>query len=104
MTATFQCRRCGNCCRAPGYVRLREGEAEALAAHLGLDERTFVDRFTDLTRSRTGLTLKEEADGRCVLLTEAGLCRVHAVKPRQCRDFPEGWNYAGYERICRGTR
>jgi hypothetical protein len=26
---------------------------------------------------------------------------VQAVKPQQCRDFPNLWNFPGFEKICR---
>ena len=34
----FSCRRCGNCCRWPGAVKLAEGEAEAIAVFLNMSE------------------------------------------------------------------
>lgn len=42
--ATFQCRRCGACCRVPGYVALEPGEPEAIAAFLGLDVYAFKEQ------------------------------------------------------------
>ena len=95
-----QCRQCGNCCRVEGYVRLRPGEDEALAACLGLDVYEFTRRHTRLTADRRGLSLAEKADGSCVFLGEDGRCVVQAVKPAQCRAFPTEWSFAGYEEIC----
>lgn len=101
---TFQCRRCGNCCRVAGYVRLAPGEAEQLASFLELDVRAFTDGYTRLTQDRGGLSLTEQADGSCVFLSGQGLCRVEEVKPRQCRRFPLHWRFEGHERICLGAK
>ena len=65
----------------------------------------FVERYTRLTADRSGLSLIEKADGACVFLTETRppACRIEAVKPRQCRDFPEKWNFPGWEKLCEGA-
>ncbi len=97
------CRRCGACCRWPGPVRLTgEDEINRLAAAMGLEARSFIECYTRLTGDRRGLTLMERADGACVFLTDSGECRVHAVKPRQCREFPLQWYFPGVEQCCPG--
>lgn len=100
---SFHCTQCGNCCRVPGYVYLREGETEAIAGHLGLDLRVFTDQFTRLTDDRSGLSLVEAGDGACVFLGEDNRCRIQSVKPHQCREFPERWRFDGFEKICPGV-
>ena len=56
----FHCRRCGACCRIPGgLVRLRESESASLAAALGMDERTFLDRHTLLAPDRRSLVFRD---------------------------------------------
>ena len=103
--SSFRCRRCGACCRIPGgLVRLREGESAALAAVLGMDERTFLDEHTLLAPDRRSLVLRDHADGSCEMLGEDGLCRVHAAKPAQCREFPFRWRNPDSARICPGLR
>lgn len=91
-SATSQplCTRCGNCCRWPGFVRILPEELETIARFLDLTPVSFVDRFTRLHPSRTGLILTEAGDGACVFL-EGNTCRIQPVKPRQCRDFPTVW-------------
>lgn len=100
----FRCRRCGNCCRWSGYVRLSETEIDVIAGFLGMSPGDFVERYTRLTADRSGLSLIEKADGACIFLTETRppACRIEAVKPRQCRDFPEKWNFPGWEKECAG--
>jgi Fe-S-cluster containining protein len=84
-------------------VRLRHGEAEAVAALLGMDARSFADRFTRLLPDRSGLSLQENDDGTCVFLEPQG-CRIQAAKPGQCRDFPLRWNEPGWETRCAWAR
>jgi len=51
-----------------------------------MDSAGFVSRYT--RRVDGGLSLREEADGRCVLF-ESGLgCRAYEARPRQCRTWP----------------
>ena len=100
----FTCRRCGNCCRWPGAVKLEPGEAEQIAAFLGISEIEFFDAHTRLTPDRRHLSLIEKADGSCEYLTSTddGLacCAIEAVKPVQCRDFPERWNFPDWQKLC----
>ena len=98
------CLRCGECCRAPGYVHLKPDEVEVLAAHLGMAVYEFTARHTRLTRERAGLSLTEAEDGACVFLHPDGSCSVHEVKPRQCRTFPKEWRFPGFEVICLAAR
>ena len=66
----------------------------------------FYDRFTAISRDRSCLILTAEPDGRCVFLEQGELasCRIDPVKPRQCRAFPEEWNFPGWQRECPGGR
>ena len=78
---SFVCRQCGACCRWPGSVLLEAADVAAAAAALA--------------RNRAQLTLKETPDGACEFLAADGRCRIYAARPRQCRDFPQGWRVAG---------
>jgi Fe-S-cluster containining protein len=100
----FKCRGCGNCCRWPGEVRVDAGEIRAIAARLGLAEDDFIARQTTVTRDRRGLTLLEKADGSCRFLTPENRCAIQNAKPRQCRDFPHGWQAPEYAHLCAGLR
>lgn len=103
-TGPYRCRRCGACCRWPGYVRLTGTEVDRIAAHLGLEPRAFVEQYTTVTVDRRSLTLVERPDGGCILLTDDNRCRVHDVKPRQCQGFPERWRFPGFEAVCPAGR
>jgi Fe-S-cluster containining protein len=80
-------------------VKLSETEITRLAAHLGLDEPEFIARFTRLDAYRRGLALTDQANGACVFL-DGNDCQVNPVKPQQCRDFPNLWNFPGSENHC----
>ena len=71
-----------------------------LAAFQNLSEHEFIQQFARLRWDRGGLALKEQPDGACIFLTGEG-CAVQPVKPQQCRDFPNLWNFPGFEKTCR---
>lgn len=86
-------------------MRLSDAEIARIAAYLGLSEVEFIREETILAPDRTGLVLKDRDErGTCAMLDDAGLCRIHAVKPDQCRTFPHGWRNAGDTDYCAGLR
>ncbi len=87
----FKCERCGACCRIKGLVRLTEEDVERIAAAINISVDAFLEHYTDLSPNRTGLILKDKADGRCILLSDDNLCLANTVKPRQCKTFPYAW-------------
>lgn len=102
MPIFHECQRCTACCRWPGQVRLEETEITRLAEFLKLSERDFIQIHTRLTRDRAGLALQERPNGECVFL-DGNDCAVQPVKPQQCRDFPNLWNFPGFEKTCRAV-
>jgi len=77
-----------------------DDEIERMTSFLGHSENEFVERYTRLTANRSGLTLSDKANGECIF--PSGIdCRIQPVKPKQCRAFPNLWNFPGFERICR---
>ncbi|WP_033398845.1 YkgJ family cysteine cluster protein [Desulfospira joergensenii] len=95
----FRCIRCHACCRQEGYVRLRPGEADRIARFLEMDLLSFTRKYTRLTRDRQTLSLVEKENKECIFLGNDG-CRIHEVKPGQCRDFPLKWKFSEFEKIC----
>lgn len=96
----YQCQRCTACCKWPGDVYVEDEEVTAIAAFLGMPEREFVQEFTRIRANRTGLSLIDKDDSsECIMLDE-GKCRIHAVKPEQCRGFPNVWNFPGWRKEC----
>jgi Fe-S-cluster containining protein len=98
--ATFYvCQRCTACCKWPGDVRIEDGEIPAMASHIGVSEAEFLDRYTRLRTNRNGLSLIEKENHECIMLEDGG-CRIHPVKPDQCRGFPNKWNFEGWREVC----
>lgn len=95
----YQCQRCGNCCRWPGEVPVSDAEIARIADYLGLSEADFIERYTEVRRNRTGLTIVSRPDHSCLFL-EGIECRIHAVKPALCAGFPNQWNFPGWRRQC----
>ena len=99
MPIFLECQRCTACCRWPGQVLLHDTEIARLATFKGLSEHDFIQQFAKLRPDRRGLALKEQPDGACIFL-EGENCAVQAVKPQKCREFPNLWNFPGFEKVC----
>lgn len=102
MPVFHECQRCTACCRWPGQVRLSEPEITRLAQFRGVSEPEFIQQFTRLRPDRLGLALMDKPNGECAFL-EGENCAVQPVKPQQCRDFPNLWNFPGFEQTCRAV-
>lgn len=81
-------------------MRVEPDDIAAISGFLGLSERDFIGRHTELRPSRAGLMLKSRPDGSCIFLEGRNTCTIQPVKPRQCRDFPNGWNFPGWREMC----
>ncbi len=79
-------------------MRVSDDEIARMAAFKGLSEFEFVQQFLELRQDRRGLSLRNKPNGECIFL-EGGDCAVQSVKPQQCRDFPNLWNFPGFENI-----
>src|SRR5687768_12742963 len=96
---TYICERCTNCCRWPGFVNIDTTEVRALAQFLEMTDDDFIQQYTRLRPGRDGLALLDKANGECVFLAGQD-CAVQRAKPRQCRDFPNRWNFPGWRDVC----
>ena len=65
-----------------------------------MSEHEFIQLFTRLRHDRQGLALLDKGNGECIFLENNG-CAVQPVKPQQCKDFPNLWNFPGADKICR---
>jgi len=95
----YQCQRCTNCCKWPGFVKLTEEDITRIAGFLGLSEGDFIQSHTRLRQHRDGLALIDKPNGECIFL-EGRDCQVQAVKPAQCSGFPNTWNFPGWRDVC----
>ncbi len=100
MPIFWECDRCTACCRWPGQVKATEEEIARIAAFLGMTTDNFVQNHTRLNAARNGLVLLDQADGSCAFLA-GNDCSINPVKPQQCRDFPNLWNFPGFTETCR---
>src|SRR5262249_19358640 len=98
MQFELQCQRCAACCRWPGEVRLTNDEVASLAGFLGLEEKDFIETHTRLRQDRKGLALKARPDHSCIFL-DGNSCTVQAVKPLQCKEFPNRWVNLLWEKV-----
>jgi hypothetical protein len=84
----FECTGCGNCCRNHGayaYVYLSDREVAAIAAHVGLERRVFLERYCILEDGWTALRMDQPA---CPFLTPENRCSIYSVRPKQCATWP----------------
>lgn len=95
----WKCQRCTACCRWPGDVKVNDVEISAISGFLKLEEDDFLQRFTRLRTDRQGLSLIEKPNDECIFL-EGNDCVINDVKPQQCRDFPNKWNFPGWRQVC----
>jgi Fe-S-cluster containining protein len=95
----YQCQRCTNCCRWPGFVKLSDGDIIRIAAFLKLSEFDFIQEYTRLGPNRASLALNEQPDGACIFLDGIN-CSINPVKPEQCAGFPNTWNFPGWQNVC----
>ena len=83
---------------------MSHAELEEIAEFLDMPVDELIDKFTTLTHDRQDLTLVEQPNQHCIFLDEAGDCIVYPVRPQQCRDFPNKWNFPGFEKKCNAER
>ncbi len=95
----YQCQRCTNCCRWPGFVTVTQQEIAAIALHLGIDEHSFIQHHIRLRPQRDGLALLDKPNGECAFL-DGRDCRIQAVKPIKCAALPNTWNFPGWRELC----
>lgn len=71
-----------------------------MAAFKQMTEFDFIQHYTRLADDRQGLVLTDNSRKECIFL-EGEDCAVQMVKPKQCRDFPNLWNFPGFEKTCK---
>ncbi|RME02664.1 MAG: YkgJ family cysteine cluster protein [Planctomycetota bacterium] len=81
----FVCQKCGNCCRGEGYVYLSLQEIQRICQFLQMDITAFQRKY--LEKHQRTMVLASHPNGDCIFL-EDNLCKIHPVKPDQCRKWP----------------
>jgi Fe-S-cluster containining protein len=80
----FACRRCGDCCKGYGGTYVSENEIDNICRYLDLEHNTFIKHYCQMSGGRA--MIAQGLDGYCIFWD--GLCSIHAVKPRMCRNWP----------------
>jgi hypothetical protein len=80
----FVCQKCGDCCRGYGGTVVTAKDIKTIARYLKIPVDTFLRQFCQVSGSKT--ILIQGDDRYCVFWD--GLCGIHPVKPRMCRDWP----------------
>jgi len=88
---TSDCEQCGECCKRGSGFALEE-DIKNIAQHFNKEIQVVKDEMFEevtifgTTRHRPK-TIKKEGDfhGRCIFLQEDNTCKVHDIKPLQCR-------------------
>ncbi len=83
--ALFTCHQCGDCCRGFGGTYVSESDIEVIARYVKAAPERFLTRYCQPSGSRW--VLGQGATGYCVFWRD-GLCAIHPVKPRMCREWP----------------
>ncbi len=102
MAGYYQCERCTACCKWPGDVNITDDEVGTIAAYLDMSQDEFISQHTRLNKNRTGLSILERPNHECIMLVDGG-CKIHAVKPEQCKGFPNRWNFPNWQEVCHAT-
>ena len=83
----FTCTQCGDCCTGePGFVWVDDDEVAAIAKARGVPLREFIPMYTHEARGKR--SLRERANGDCVMFEKGKGCTVYSVRPKQCRTWP----------------
>ena len=83
----FNCTGCGDCCRGPGYVWVKEEEIKRLAKQLNMSVEAFMKKYTRQVGFNISLTEDPVTDD-CIFLKDGKECSVYEARPHQCRSFP----------------
>ena len=91
----FRCTQCGNCCTGPaGTVWFSRAEGAEMARIVGVDRKTFYERYARRVDGRWSLTEHETPHGLdCVFLDRESrpgkaVCSIYEARPVQCRTWP----------------
>jgi len=84
---SFECTKCGDCCRWEGYIFLVPDDIKRLADYHGMSFDEYKKRYTEFHGSSIVLKNKENSSNECVYLKD-NKCSINTIKPKQCADYP----------------
>ncbi len=77
------CLQCANCCKTTPALLLKS-DVKKIAKHLGVPPKTFIRKYT--IEDINGDLLFNGVP--CIFLHEDNTCKIYAVRPKACRQFP----------------
>jgi len=80
----FKCQKCGDCCIGYGGTYVTEKDIINIATYTGTPPENFIKEFCQISGGKPVLAQTE--DKYCIFWD--GLCKIHPVKPKMCRDWP----------------
>lgn len=80
----FKCQKCSECCKGYGGTFVTEKEIKAIVDYLHIDSESFVHDYCQVSGGKP--VLAQGRNGYCIFWD--GLCTIHPVKPRMCKDWP----------------
>ncbi len=84
---TFECKRCGFCCKGESTVGLSSEDIKNISKFLRLSEKEFLELYT-VKKGKNRIEMKT-VDGYCIFFDrEKKLCKIHPVKPAKCKEWP----------------
>ncbi len=81
----YDCCKCANCCKLYD-IRVEQGDIFRIAEYLEQSESEFVRNHLKQDIEEAGVFVIK--DKPCCFLNTDGKCRIYAVRPLVCRDFP----------------
>ena len=90
----FSCTQCGKCCKGKTNVFLNMAEAMNISNFLGYsDVQEFIEKNTTTVDTPDGVMVslkskKINGKPQCIFLSDTNQCKVHQMKPTQCRTYP----------------
>lgn len=81
----FNCRQCGDCCKGYGGTFVTDTDIEMIARYIAVPKEDVATQYCQFSGKRR--VLAQNSDGYCIFWNN-GLCGIHPVKPRMCREWP----------------
>lgn len=93
---SFECKKCGKCCKDINKnktVILFPDDIRKLSDYLKVTSDEIKKNYCKIIknlhkRRKIIYGLKSQANGNCIFLDKDNTCRVHSIKPTQCRLGP----------------
>lgn len=88
---SFQCRRCGECCKHRGDILLMPMDVFQISKYLGIQTEELLDQYTNRKFRRVlwgpAIKAKQDKEQTCIFYQD-NKCLIHPVKPAACFLFP----------------